>query len=126
MINCTFEACKWDTAGGFLDRDETVEQGASREVLEETGYEVKSIRMIGINSDSSRPHEDRQNVEFIFAAEIGDKVQEPDDESSEMKWFGRTELPDSSKIAFDHGRNLEWFVSHPGSSELLLIGFSTE
>ena len=44
----------WGIPGGALDEDETVEQGITREVLEETGLEVLSIELLGVFSDPSR------------------------------------------------------------------------
>jgi len=35
------EAGKWALPGGYLERDETAAEAATRETLEETGYQVK-------------------------------------------------------------------------------------
>lgn len=41
---------KWAQPGGFLEIDETVEAGAVRETLEETGLVVEPIRIVGLYS----------------------------------------------------------------------------
>ena len=41
----------WGLPGGMIDIGETVEQGAIREVLEETGLHVTLKRLVGIYSD---------------------------------------------------------------------------
>jgi ADP-ribose pyrophosphatase YjhB (NUDIX family) len=41
---------KWAQPGGFLEIDETVEAGAVRETLEETGLLVEPIRIVGLYS----------------------------------------------------------------------------
>ena len=40
----------WAQPGGFLEIDETAIQGAVRETLEETGYQVELNRMVGLYS----------------------------------------------------------------------------
>lgn len=39
---------RWVPPGGVLELDETPEQGVVREVFEETGVEVKPVRLIGV------------------------------------------------------------------------------
>ena len=41
----------WELPGGNVDPGEKVEQGAVREVLEETGLRVDIIRLVGVYSD---------------------------------------------------------------------------
>ncbi|MBP6880124.1 NUDIX hydrolase [Candidatus Saccharibacteria bacterium] len=96
------EGGKWGVVGGYMDRDETMEQAARREIYEETGYELESIDFQYFNDNPDRPGEDRQNVSFIFTAVAGKQTGIPDDESSEIHWFDIDKLPDKSKIAFDH------------------------
>ncbi len=57
---------KFTIPGGFLDRNENIEQGTLRELKEETGYEGKIICLFHINDNPTRPKEDRQNVDFIY------------------------------------------------------------
>lgn len=100
------EGGKWCLPGGYLDRDETLEQGVLREVKEESGYEGKITGLLRINSNPNRPKEDRQNVDFVFLMEAGNNVQEPDHESVEIKWFGLDDLPPVAEFAFDHYDNV--------------------
>lgn len=95
------EGGKWGLPGGFMERDENVFQAAEREVKEETGFDVKDLKLFAIFTHPDRPNEDRQNVVFFFTAQAGEKTGEPDDESQEQKWFSLDELPPDDQIAFD-------------------------
>lgn len=98
---------KYAFPGGFVDRDETMAEAALRELKEETGYEGKIISLFSICDNPHRAQEDRQNIAVSFLIEAGEKVGEGDDESSEVKWFELTELPNPSEFAFDHWEHLQ-------------------
>jgi 8-oxo-dGTP diphosphatase len=101
------EGGKWGLAGGFMERDETIKEAVHREVLEETGWEIKDLTLLTVIDNPNRPNEDRQNVDFIFFAKADKKVGEPDDESTEQKWFDLDALPTDDEIAFDHADSIK-------------------
>ena len=92
---------KWAIPGGFMNRDETTQAGALREVLEETGWKCIIKSFFGV-ADGSNRGDDRQNVSLFFLLEPIEEVQKPDTEVSETKWFSLTELPKQEEVAFDH------------------------
>lgn len=106
------EGGKWALPGGFVDRDETCEQAAKREVLEETGYKISDIKLLKINDNPDRPHEDRQNVAFVYTCMAGDKMSEGDWESDEQKWFDLDNLPKEEEVAFDHFGDIRFYLEH--------------
>src|ERR1035437_211634 len=61
---------KYSIPGGFLDRDENLEEAALRELKEETGYDGKIEMLFYINDNPKRPKEDRQNVDFVFIVKV--------------------------------------------------------
>lgn len=101
---------KYGLPGGFLDRDETLAQGAKREFLEETGYACKPETILTINDDPARAREDRQNVDVVFLVDVLKKVKEPDNEVKEVKWFPLDSLPDRKNIAFDHYEIIQLYI----------------
>lgn len=101
---------KYALPGGFLGRDETTENAAKREVLEETGYQTLTIGLFRINDNPNRPKEDRQNVDFVYLLEAGEKVATPDDEVSNVVWFKLDSLPPPEEFAFDHYENIELYL----------------
>jgi mutator protein MutT len=97
--------------GGYLDMNETVEQGARREVLEETGFEVGDMTIFLIDSSTNVPGDmDRQNVSFNFFAKVGRKVGEHDKEVSEIIWSSVDNLPKKNEFAFAHYEIIEKFL----------------
>lgn len=106
------EGGKWGVVGGFVDRDETISQAVIREVLEETGYSIKQPTLLTIRDNPDRPHEDRQNIAFVFFAQVGKKTGQPDDESTDMQWFDLDHLPAEKSFAFDHYQNLELYKAY--------------
>ena len=98
----------WTMPGGKLEYGESFEGGAEREVMEETGIELKNSKIICINNDKG------ESAHFITIGllsiyEEGDfegqaNVMEPD-EITEWKWFSVNNLPE--KIFFPSAKVLE-------------------
>lgn len=103
------EPGKWTLPGGYLDQQETIEQGLLREIKEETGYLAKLGQLFRIVDD---PQRDRGNVSFIFLAKIIKKIGKPDKETSELKWFDLNMLPEPKMIAFDHKQTIQLFKKY--------------
>jgi ADP-ribose pyrophosphatase YjhB (NUDIX family) len=79
----------WNVPCGFMECDETVQQGAIREVFEETGALVH-IRNLHCIYDL--PH--AQQVYLIFLADlIAPDFQISTSESTEVRLFNRAEIP---------------------------------
>lgn len=93
---------KYGLCGGYLDRDETLEQALHRELMEETGYTGKTIALFKIIDTPNRKNDERQNVAFMYIVEAVKKVGDPDDEVTELKWCNFTDLPPKDQFAFDH------------------------
>lgn len=78
----------WNLPCGFLESGETVEEGAKREVLEETGAEVDLIRL---HTVYNLPH--ARQVYLIFLAEMRSENCSTTLESSEVQLFTEEEMP---------------------------------
>lgn len=103
------EGGKWGLVGGFVDRDETIRQAVAREVMEETGYEVADITLFRIVDTPDRPGEDRQNIAFVHLCTAGRQSGTPDWESTEVRWFPLSALPEEQEFAFDHYDNIQLY-----------------
>lgn len=106
------ESGKWALVGGFFDRNETLIEGAKREVMEETGYEITDLRLLRINDSPNRPMEDRQNMDIIFIAGVVSEKQNINEEVSELKWFDIDNLPSNEDMAFDHLDSIELYKKY--------------
>jgi ADP-ribose pyrophosphatase YjhB (NUDIX family) len=85
----------WALPGGGLEPDETWEQAAVRETLEETGYEVEILQYVG---EYWRPQmsEGQGDLKRVFLAQVtGGNPSQHDDESIEVRWFPISALPGS-------------------------------
>lgn len=103
------EAGKWCFVGGYVDRDETTEEAGIRETMEESGWVIRNLRLLRVNDNPNRPHEDRQNIDFIYIADAVEKTGEKDWESDDVQWFKLDNLPKSEEIAFDHEESINLY-----------------
>ena len=91
--NRNFAGATFSIIAGFVEAGETLEQAVSREVLEETGINVKNIRYL-----SSQPWPFPNSLMLGFSAEYASGEARPDgEELSELGWFSRENLPDIPK-----------------------------
>ena len=59
-----------------------------------------------------RPGEDRQNIAFVHVCVAGQRTGTPDWESTEVRWFPLSELPEEQEFAFDHYGNIRLYRQH--------------
>jgi len=84
----------WAFPGGHLEFNETLENCAKREVMEETGLAITSIRKDTYTNDIMKDENKHYLTCFIRAdCEIGEpKIMEPD-KCEEWGWFDWDNLP---------------------------------
>ena len=90
---------QWALPGGFLEDHETLEQGAQRELEEETGIKTDNMEQVGIFADPGRDPRGRV-VSIAFTKVISNEVPvKGNDDATEAKCFDINDLPE---VAFDH------------------------
>ena len=103
----------WTMPGGKLEFGETFEEGAKREVMEETGIRLNDSRVICVNQDII------ESAHFVTIGLFSEdfegepRVMEPD-EITEWKWFDLNELPKPlffpSKKVLDNYFRKEFYI----------------
>ena len=89
----------WALPGGIMEVGERADETIVREVKEETGYDVKVARLIGVYSDPKHttityPEGDTvAYVSLLFECVVTGGSPELSDESTAVEWFAPTALP---------------------------------
>lgn len=92
-----FKGC-WAFPGGFMNIDETAEQGAMRELCEETGLKLEYLKQFGTFTAVNRDPRERVITIAFYALARKSDVQGGDD-AAKAQWFPIEEVP---PLAFDH------------------------
>lgn len=98
----------WTMPGGGVELHETVEEAAVREVREESGYDVRLGRVLGIDTNLIPGHQ-RANgcgrvlkgVRVVFEAEVvgGTLTREVDGTTDEARWIPVAEVPRLERVS---------------------------
>lgn len=81
---------RYGLVAGFLDMGESLEECASREVLEETGITVKNIQYVG---SQCWPFPSQLMAGFVAEYESGE-IRVEEEELEDARWFSRAEPPE--------------------------------
>ena len=89
---------QWAFPGGFLKMDESAEEGALRELREETGLKEAYIRQFYTFSAPNRDPRERV-VTIAYYALVKMQEVKGGDDAAKAEWFALDNVP---KLAFDH------------------------
>ena len=91
LVRSRFSRQKWALPGGGVNRNESYEQAAVREVLEEIGLRVHNLRYLG----KANSHESYAKFSVrVFAAHTSDCDIKCNFEIMEARWFNINYLPE--------------------------------
>jgi len=96
----------WCLPSGFVEYDEAPEQAAVREFLEETGLEVRLIDLLEVRqytNDARGP-----GVVILYRGQVVGGEPRPGDDASEVRLFGRDELPEDIAFATHRRVLAQW------------------
>ena len=83
----TYPPRQWDLPGGRVERDESPDEALPREVLEETGLEIRIERLALVDARG------RSRVIFVFECSVvGGTVEPAVGEIAALRWAGEAEL----------------------------------
>lgn len=85
---------RWTMPGGWADVGDVPSKAVEREVLEEAGFTVKARKLVGIY-DANRfgPLELFHAYKIVFLCDVEGGEARPSEETSEVTFFGRDEIP---------------------------------
>ncbi|WP_167628623.1 NUDIX hydrolase [Listeria valentina] len=87
----------WGFPGGAIELGESIEEALVREILEETGLQIKMKSLIGIYSkyEDSYPNGDKvQPISYFFELELlSGKLSTQDEETLGLKYFKENNMP---------------------------------
>jgi ADP-ribose pyrophosphatase YjhB (NUDIX family) len=112
------EGGKLALPGGYVETGQTLRDPARTEVLEETGHLIiagtlgRFAILDGPSSLPGRHHEENHNIVHVYTAEAGLKVQEHDEEVTDVVWIDRGNMPPFESFAFGHFDIIHMWFRH--------------
>ncbi len=98
---------KWAFPGGFLQMEESAEEGALRELQEETSLKASYVKQFHTYSEPYRDPRERV-ITIAFYALVKIEEVKGGDDAKKASWFSLNEVP---SLAFDHDQILRMALS---------------
>ena len=105
--NANWPAKMYSTLAGFVEPGESIEQTVHREVFEEVGLKVKSLRYFG---SQSWPFPNSLMLGFHAEYAGGDIVCQPE-EIADAQWFAKDSMPQTPPKTAISGWLIEEFLN---------------
>jgi len=84
---------EWSLPGGYMEIGYSASENMLKEVLEETGFEAKIIRLLAVFDTNKWNEQQFQYYKFCFHVEVTEGSFVPNSETSEIAYFPLTNLP---------------------------------
>ena len=114
-----YQGC-WNAVCGFLEANETAQQGCSREIFEETGYEINPEKFLQVYTQTDPETSNNGNVTLRHIA-IYFEDEEPS--KGEAKGGEDNEVDDVKWIPIEEIGNYKWAFNHENVIDQLFYQF---
>ena len=109
---------RWDVPGGYMDPGESVTEACAREVLEETGVQVRVGQLIAVYNSPNLllEYPDGNRLQLVilhFAAERIGGALKISEETSEVGYFSRADIHGMDISEFGRQRIDDAFAAQP-------------
>jgi ADP-ribose pyrophosphatase YjhB (NUDIX family) len=111
---------KWTLPGGWADVNQSAGECVVREIAEESGFEARALKLAGVFDYQRSGHPPRHMdsiYKMFFICEITGGEPRPSDETSEVAFFGRGEMPPLS-LGRTTAAQIERMFHHAARPEL--------
>lgn len=99
----------WATPGGFIHMDESLEDAATRELVQETGIKNVYLEQLYTFGDPKRDPRTRVITVAYFALVSDENIKlSASTDVKEVRWFSVNKLP---QLAFDHGKIVSYALN---------------
>jgi ADP-ribose pyrophosphatase YjhB (NUDIX family) len=105
---------RWSLPGGWADVGESAAEAAAREVREESGYEVRVTKLLGICDKAKHEHPPQfwYVYKIFFRAELTGGSARTGIETDDVGWFTRDAVPELSVDRITHRQIARLFEHH--------------
>ena len=117
---------KWGLIAGALEEDETIEECAKREALEETGLQLNALQAIGLSSDPEKETVTYPNGDVVqyftvvfYANDWSGSLIQFTDETIQAKFFPLDQIP---ALPANEKPSVEWLKKYKQNSDFILDG----
>ena len=88
----------WTLPGGWIDINESPSEAVCKEILEESGFETKAIKLMALFDKNKHPHPPQlpHTYKIFFICELIGGEKRPSIETSEVEFFEKDKLPNLS------------------------------
>ena len=102
------EAGKWALPGGHIEPNESPDEGAKRELLEETGIHARQLIRISDKIIETESASEKERLDIVYATMVtSDTDAVAGSDSAAVRWVPVNDLPE---LAFDHANAIRTAV----------------
>jgi len=106
---------EWDFMGGYIQKNESPEEGLERELKEELGVDCELTFLRSFTGTDTYNDFQYPVLTFVYLTEIKGEIKLNTTENSEVEWIPISEL---DKVAFDSGMEILKFVKEKFTFDL--------
>ncbi len=120
LVRETADQGRWTLPGGWADVNESPSEAVAREVLEESGYVVRVVKLLAVWDRDKQRHQPPfpyHVYKLFFLCEIAGGAPRPNLEASEIAFFDQDEIPELSESRVKR-EQLVRFFEHAGNKDL--------
>ena len=111
----------WTLPGGWCDTGSTPSDNVAREVVEESGYKVKAVKLLAVYDRDHQGHTPSYPFsiyKLFFLCELLGGKPTASNETSEVAWFAEDELPENLSNGRTLYHELHQFFEHHRNPDL--------